>query len=369
MEFPPIHQNIKANLRPFLIILLSIFIFISFTLRNAENLTKSIEPKLEPLVVGLYKSGEDEEEYFKDFKPQLEKVLNEYPNRKWKVEVKSFSSLDMLCEAIKDGKVHIAGEFTPIEYVVRREKCKFQPFLGIEYNGQAYYHSVLFVPRKDENFPSGFSQEEGIDNQGTIFSMLNARREARLALLEQKDSTSGYYYPHAYLIREGLPFHEAKGFQTSEKIYKTVLKNGKKNRFIGGFLADFRLKNYERKVVNEKDENGKPQYAKPLIIAKSDPIPNGVFVMSREKINQENSADIKRLIRIWKTLKPKVGSGIEITGWREGLERDLELVEYHKDQVDYHELLQGRYEFFLVVFIAIWVLIISFVSYRFLSRI
>ena len=146
---------------------------------------------------------------------------------------------------------------------------------------------------------------------------------------------------------------------------KQDLKNNEAKRYIAGFLADFRLDRYKKKYREETN------YYEPLIIDKSDPIPNGVFVISNAAANK-NEAQMEEIVRIWKTVRPvQVGgdNGPEITSWRTGVERDLDLVEYHKDKVDYYKLYRQNYSVWLAITIAVLVIVLSVISYAYMRRV
>jgi len=353
-----------------MIVFLSVITVGAFMLKQSTPSIETLQDKFS-LVIGLYKAEKDEKEYFSALIKALEaKEISALFNPRFKY----YSDLEELCDDMLDGKVDIAGELSPIEYVKNYRAYKFKPFLGIEYDGRAFYHAVFFAPNDATLFIHHFEEKPGHDNLKLVKSLLeDLKYDAKILFLGKKSSTSGYYYPRSYFIDQKIRFAWTKAFNNHENIYKEVLKkdgkqdlkNSEAKRYIAGFLADFRLKYYKDKYCKETN------CYEPLIIDKSDPIPNGVFVISNAAANK-NEAQMEEIVRIWKTVRPvQVGGdkGPKITSWRTGVERDLDLVEYHKDKVDYYKLYKQNYSVWLATTIAVLVIVLSVISYAYMRRV
>jgi hypothetical protein len=102
--------------------------------------------------------------------------------------------------------------------------------------------------------------------------------------------------------------------------------------------------------------------ASPLIIDRSDPIPNGVFVMSTEFKKRISPENLRALRQRWKSVRnhPVDPAGkTKITGWRERVERDLDLVEYHRDYVEYTKALENDRETLVTVTIVVFIIVLG----------
>lgn len=359
-----------------MIILLSVVIFVVFTLKQnaqSEDSTKSDFI----LTIGLYKANERNVNlYFSSISKELKEVLDKYFKD---VRFKHFTDIDSLCKEINNGSVHIAGEFSPIEYIERWKSYRFKPLVGIEYNDKPFYHSVLFVPLKACRIGHTFEKKVGRDHLADLKRLLS-KEDCKIVHLKKTDSTSGYYYPRSYLIDQDIVRENTTTLDEYESIFQTVLKKDPENKNIAGFMADFRLNTLTEKYFSEKEDAPKnAEYDKPLIIDKSDPIPNGVFVISNALAGNPNF-NLKLLTRRWKSVRPvsvlkydndekKNKKVAEISGWRTGVDRDLALVAQHKNKVFYYDIVREKYPVYLAITIAVLVIFLCLFSWVVIRRI
>lgn len=342
-------NNITRNKQSLLIICISVIVFFAFSIKESgspNNIKTSHTLKL-----GLY--IDDGNKKSKEYYSHLIKTLQStnIENSLGQLEIKHYKNIDAVCSAFKNGEIEIAGELSPIEYVFKSSECGFRPFLGLEYNNKTYYRSIFFSADGVNRFEEIFKNEAGYDNLKKIQDLLDedksrVGREAALAL-HKSFSTSGYYYPRSYLIDKNINPDRRHEISSHEDIYRNVLEKTENNQFLGGFLADFRYDKYKKKY---KDDAA---YSTPFIIDKSDPIPNGVFVISKKLMANKN-VDLVKIKRIWKTMRDiDLVDGPKITGWRDGVKRDLALVEKHKNKVDYYFLYKKNHQIYTAIFIAI----------------
>ncbi len=361
--------NINKNRQSLFIICLAAVVFFAFSLKGSGAKIEDTPPST--IKIGLYKegSGKTPEEYYAKFVAAIQSKSIE--RQIGKVEVDFYGNLDAICDDLKQGQINIAGEISPIEYVKNYSKCAFKPFLGIEYSNKSYYQSVFFAANDVERFGENFRDEIGHDNLHKIKSLLKDRLNRSVLAVQSTDSTSGYYYPRSYMIDEGIDHNRTHKFKGHGDIFLNVLRKKEDNRFVGGFLADWRYAIYKNDIAEKKGiYDDKFEYAMPFIIDKSDPIPNGVFVISKTLTDKASASEIHKIKRIWKTIRDiKLDGGPTITGWRHGVEKDLDLVEYHKNKVDYYYLYKSKHQVYLAIFIAILVLVMCAVFALYLKSI
>ena len=344
-------KNLRLNLQSLGIILVFMVGYVAFATKS--DLSSNPAQKQRPITVGLFKDiDEDVLGYFWELTNKLRPVLESECES---VDFVPFNELDQLCDRLKKGEIDIAGELTPIQYVENYAENGFKPFLGIEYDGSPYYHSVLFAPNDvDDRFNITLKDMPGRDNLETIINLI--RKHNCTIALKERPSTSGYYYPISYLLDKGIDLSDIKDkrkeLKDHKRIYREVLIKNPKNAFIAGFLANYRFRRY-KEDPNSVFLDGEDYY-EPFIIDKSDPIPNGVFVISKRAIEE---LDEDKLIRIWKTVQNIPNPSI--TGWRSNVERDLKLVEQHRNRVYYAERFSQKYPLLLATFIATMVVLMS----------
>ena len=371
-------ENINKNRQSFMIIALAVAFFVSFSITQGKQDEKQKDGRV--INIGFYKQDKEAKEYFSALREKLKKAFNMH-----KISIKEYyyGNPDALCHDIKNNKIDIAGEISPIAYVNNYSYCDYSPLLGIEYNGNAYYYSVFFVPLGDERNDITLKADPGFDNIGKIRTSLMKKSEGTLALYSAL-STSGYYYPRAYLLNSGINIDIRQDISRHETIFKSVLRKNKKsdadenkNKYFGGFLADFRYNYFYQEYshcapdTKNKDCWKNDELAMPHVIDKTDPIPNGVFVISNESL-RSNIYDLNKIRRIWKTVRNvKMGNSntAVITGWRQNIKRDLDLVEVHKNTVNYNRLLVKNYQVYLAVSICLVILVISVISYLYIKKI
>ncbi len=291
----------------------------------------------------------------------------------YEVEFKYYNHIegrDQLGEALKSGDVHIAGELSPIEFNKFYKGYKFNALLGIEYNRSAFYRSLLFVPQgefrgrtfnaKGETECYG-DKELGRDYIKDIKQLINEHGK-EIVHLEDENSTSGYYYPKSFMIDNRIEISNVETVSENELVFKKVLKKPEgdnQHKYIAGFLADFRYEYYFCKKGLWTDE----EYYKPLVIDKSDPIPNGVFVISKVK-NNDNELDVDKIIRLWKGIQDvKLPTGSTITGWYTGLDKYLKVVEEIQNKVDADKYFTKYSKPIYALLIIVIVIIVSTISF------
>lgn len=422
--------NLVANAWPLVIILSFVFILMAF-LDQGETVTGDpFGGDQWELRVGFYKRGLDEREYFEDAGGEASKEQLVFKLRKalkannGRLNDLYYGDFGDLLERLESGAIDVAGELSPIEYVDNYRRYNFSPLVGIEYNDKAFYHSILFVRGGVD-----FCEQVGRDNVRLIVDSTTSR-ERQILYSDDEGSASGYYYPLSYLLEHDISESRAKRLPLDADIFLKVLelgkpsepneKNGQNNgtatqpterrecaadrnrsRFVAGFLADFRLDKYEKQVECRQEWNKwrvehkgssdlqtewkedpkskdckKPweiddsfsNCTKALRVDKSDPIPNGVFVVSnvfRKKFGKERLA---ALIGVWKTVRPVGKPGSKITGWRSGVERDLKLVELHMRKVDQARLLRHGYQKYVAISIVVLIVLVSAVTLLVMGR-
>ncbi len=374
------YKNIKDNFWPLTFIVGFICLFAIFLSRGSPTGEEKEIVKMD-LKIGFYKPGDiDEEDYFENLITELNKALGTY----YEIEFTCYNYLEGkggMGEDIKNGKIHIAGELSPIEYNKYFKKYKFNAFLGIDYNGHSFYRSLFFVPQiefkeeqkeLEEDKVKSFIGEKtvGRDYIADVKRLLE-ENEKEIVCLNDKNSTSEFYYPKCFMIDNDIGSCNVAYVSEHKFVFNKVLKKTVKDehKFIAGFLADFRYYNYFKKqckcvwhlqvynnplsvygldiLANYQYYIGRvidyynlfctEDYYKPLVIYKSDPIPNGVFVISKAKEN-DHKLDVKRVIRLWKGIEDvKLPTGSKITGWYTGLDKYLKVVEEIQNRVDANE--------------------------------
>ncbi len=487
-------SSIRKNLWPLLAVGFVIAIAYAYLMKENAKVLDQLEKKLpngSVLTIGLYKKDYPSADFFATLQTRLKEAFLEGSYALDNADdigfsdiaFKEFANLDDLCKAMLLGEVDIAGELSPIEYVNKYRTCSFQPFLGMEYNGNAYYYSYLFAPNDGSVIKAESGYETWPDLKGFNFirrlrQLLSLRRMnefTQIAISSKDLSASGHYYPKAYLVRHNIGLDAAKGFNDDNTIFKTVLLGRHKkayeqqeekptksdtttktsarvgNRYIAGFIANFKFCSNIRKIfpqqaahyekywcanrggskkstkedaiqqypstleatdsqktlakttakpkteIRDKAGEGnlpgkindvpdKPEvcnktqtpqkefcYHLPLLLDKSPPIPNGVFVISKRA--SEKSFNLPTIKTIWKTLndvpvltwsdsKQKFSGDSIITGWRDEVIGDLMLVEQQKRTVDNHQAITNNYRAMLVILLVLAILILSkWVSY------
>jgi ABC-type phosphate/phosphonate transport system substrate-binding protein len=350
------YKNIKDNFWPLTIIALFIIIFAAFLIRGSPQAEEEKKDK-HSLTIGFYKQGEDEEVYFEKLKAGLEAALGNH----FDVTFRHRSSLTSMCEEIRDGKLDIAGEFSPIEFVTHYKEYKFEPLVGIEYDESAYYHTYFFVLKGELVHGYVFEEKPGVDYLQIVKNMLKDNKDCAIAHLASEDSTSGFHYPRSFLIDNDIDPGRTKRLQKHRDIYEKVLRRKGDHKYIAGFLAGFRIERFKKDFEQDK-------YGEPLIVDKTDPIPNGVFVIAKAKKNDKN-LQLDKLIRLWKSIRNvEVGHGTKITGWRTRMERDLNVVEEHWNKVRYYDLYKKYHQPVLAIVVVIMVIAISVFAYLYLKR-
>jgi hypothetical protein len=135
-------------------------------------------------------------------------------------------------------------------------------------------------------------------------------------------------------------------------------------------MADYRLENYTRiKETNER----LVKCGDPIVVDRSDPIPHGVFVISdhfRKKLTEDQ---YQELLGKWKTVTEadvmlSSGAGPRISGWREGVESDLAIVEQHVSKVRYHQIWSQSHTRILASIIVACIIVLSAVALFVLHR-
>lgn len=350
-------NNINKNRQSLLIIFLSAFVFFAFSAKGSFE-KASIDTPPAIITVGLHLSGSEKlpEEYYKELDIALKS--KNIGDKIGVIKVVYLGNLDAVCDALKSGDIDIAGEISPIEYVRNYSNYEFKPFLGIEYNNKTHYQSVFFSVN-DDRFNNKFKDDLGYDNLEIIKSLLKNKRTNAVLAVQSGDSTSGYYYPRSYMIDENINHRRTHKFKAHKDIFNHVLRISENNRFVGGFIADWRYKNYEKEITEKRGiYNSQYKYSTPFILDKSDPIPNGVFVMSKKFYKSTSGEEMERIRRVWKTIrKIQLKGGPLITGWRSGVEKDLGQVEYHKNKVDYYYLYKNNHTVYMAIFVAIVVIV------------
>ncbi len=321
MRLSDLFYNVRQNALPLLLIIVVAGIVGGFQLRGVLTEPDSGDAEAVTLTIRLYKGGKSANEQFGKLKVALEKAFNKEENG-FILDIKFEPNLQALCRDLDEGDVDIGGELSPIEYVNTYRSHKFSPLLGIEFNGSAYYYSVLFV-RNDREFDgTTFGKGLGEDNLRRIMELVGPLKDDRdgdddgmkrvVAYSADQSSTSGYWYPKSYLLRHDVHSEHLKELAKHRDIYEKVICKGD---YVAGFLAEFRLDIY--KSEQEQCEGyPKPLNLKkfePLIVDKSAPIPNGVFVISKAAKQRfsrgpKGNTALDRLVRVWKTVKDvKIG--------------------------------------------------------------
>jgi ABC-type phosphate/phosphonate transport system substrate-binding protein len=307
-------RNIRDNAPSLGVILFAGFIFLAFSARDSTVLKKEQRPEFLNFTVGFYKDGGDRAgsgAYFEALRKELELAFHGHG----RVEFKVYGTCEQLCEALRDDSIQIGGELSPIEYTENYDDYGFQPLVGIEYGGQAHYYSVLFVPDGQDKEVGNHKFEQGQDNVGYLKCLLDNYDRYQIAYVNDRSSASGYMYPRSYLLHHGFDQRNCQPLKSGSDIYRRVLDLDTDSGCIAGFVAEFRFKGYQRcdTISDTACDTSHiecrfpgDRYARPIIIDKSDPIPNGVFVISnrfshdRTRISESGLA---ALIRIWKTIK------------------------------------------------------------------
>ncbi len=347
-------KNIVANSRQLTIIGVFVGVFFYFVVgRTSEQ--EEISEESRRLRIGLCKRDQSAGPYFEELEERLT-VAFEIAGYELLFEYKG---VGFVLSGLKSGYYDIGGELSPMEYVAHYKDHDFSPLVGIEYDGRAYYHSLLFIPL-DAPVDSSikYSSTPGIDNIDFLTKLVREKGKM-IAHSNAPFSASGFYYPQAYMLQLGLDRRSALSLDTDD-IYREVLM-GLGNDIVAGFLPDFRYEAIRsRRDSNEADFEG---YAEAYVIDKSDPIPHGVFVLSDEA---RKGLDKTEIIRIWKTVRDvRVGgpdSDTEISSWRSGpgsLERDLAIVELHKRRVDYDEIYRAGPAKVMAIIVVVCVILLS----------
>ncbi len=373
-------RNIKDNRMPLLAI--AMFSLVFAVKGPGQDSTPDSSGRSEggDIIIGLYKEGKDSKEYFSGLRAKVEEAAS-VPGCEFRFVFDYYNSQNKFCKALEDGEIHIGGELKPIQYVRNYEDHGFSAFIGIEYNGEPYYRSVLFAADTETDCDCGIRDKPGVDNVAIIGSILDAAdsvgADRGIALrVKQSESTSGYYYPRSYMIDHGLKASGVKELSSEALIYEKALKRPSTNSsavsragddchgegaYVAGFMAEYLYKAYRKDSVRFPDS----AYYRPFVIDMSDPIPNGVFAMSGDFAKSDDDR-VERLRRFWKTLRPIENS--QITGWRSGVERDLELVQAHYRNVTYFDGSAHNYRMYLSMTIAGLMLLVFTVSYRQLRK-
>ncbi len=363
-------SNVRMNAWPLLIISAFAFVFTSFLTQGQRAPGAPEERPRATIRLGLCKPGSTPT-YFKTLESELTKALTR--GNKYEVKVSYAGDMDELCKQLRSDEVDVAGEFTPIEYVNRYRTSRFSPLVSIEYENTAYYRSILFVPHRATVGAYTFVDEPGVDNLATIRDMISECNALVVHREKASASASGYYYPRSHLLDHDIEFKHTQSLNSDDQIFLDVLTK-KDNNLVAGWLADFRFKARKERIDEERqkrrdgEEGEQPEFADcadPFVVDKSDPIPHGVFVVS-DSFRNNPAVDLPELIGIWKTVRGvrvgEGGKGPEITGWRTGVEGDLERVEFHKNKVYYAEKLASGREWLLAVVVVILILLISGVT-------
>jgi ABC-type phosphate/phosphonate transport system substrate-binding protein len=336
------------------------------------------------LKIGLWKKSQPAREFFRPLVDRLKDALGGV----YTVETEDLAGTGDLCAKLSRGEIHVAGELSPVEYLKVKSSCRVEPFLGIEYNGSPYYHSILFVARDREFKLTKFKDALGVNYLQAISDIVERYPTMKIARLhEDSGSASGYWYPRSFLIHnqmktQGYPLFE------EEEIIKRVLGRDTNNEYIAGFVADYILNAMtpaDCKSQEEVDANTpagcKPEkeadperrldpkeFHCPVQVDKSDPILNGLFVMTKDKRTQA-VLKVPCLRGLWKTLRPiKLKPGSEITDWRAGVEHDLRLVERHYEKVKYSHIDEDERARTLAVVLAGMVILMSALATVYLRR-
>ncbi len=407
------YKKIKDNLWSLVVIGIFNLIFIailSIEVLTSDKKNKDKEAENVPeLKIGFYKPNQDEKEYFKNLISELKNTLGND-----NVIPKYFSNLKHMCGELKDGNIDIAGELSPIEYVKYCKKYRFEPFLGIEYNNKSFYRSILFMPKDLKIDGKIFTGKTGprLDYIEDIGKLIE-KYDCKIAYLDDRDSTSGYYYALSFLIDNNINiYRDAKALNKYDDIYKAVLEKSEDHKFVAGFITDFRydklkdkeegytkyetvlrksgedteiarfetgsrynnllevIKADERKEGDrEKYKDKYDKYYDPFIVDKSSPIPNGVFVISNIS-KKRKGLEIDKLVRLWKSVSPvQLKGGPKITGWRTDMAKDLEHVKKVKNKVNYYFHFGDKREAVLSIIIIVVVIMASTITCFILKKI
>jgi ABC-type phosphate/phosphonate transport system substrate-binding protein len=314
--------------------------------------------------VALYKQGGLGDTYFQHLRSALELAFDQ---GSFRLKFAQSAPEEQLYQQLRDGDVDVVGELTPAQYVLNHRRSKFRPLLGIEYNNTAFYRSVLVVPNEAPLGNNFFRKAPGCDNLQTIRLLIQG--DAKILYLCSDKSTSGYYYPISYMLDHGISLEATRCYDEDYAIYEDVLAK-KDNNLIAGWLADYRLDSYTR--IKDVDERLK-KCGDPIVVDRSDPIPHGVFVISdqfRKKLTQDQYQD---LLGRWKTVTDahvvlSSGEGPRISGWREGVESDLAIVEQHVTKVRYHQIWSQSHTRVLASLIVTCIILLSAVALFVLHR-
>jgi ABC-type phosphate/phosphonate transport system substrate-binding protein len=358
-----VYQNIKANRAPLLMIVAAAVVLGVFGIRGWAESEDAMACG-GSITIALFKEGRTNS-YYAEFQDSLEQALE---RNGWQVRFALDLSRQQVMDSLQSGEIHIAGEFSPLNYIENYERYEFQPFLALEYNRQSYYHSILFAPDRVNRPPRGhfLVDEIGSDNLGTILSALSPDGEGYIAIARDSGSTSGHLYPKSFLISNGVGTDRVKAEFDHNGIWQAVLDTTlRNNTFVGGFIADFRFRQ-----ITSKSTFDSTKYATPFELDKSDPIPQGLFVISN-KAASNTDLHIQCLTRVWKTVRNiafDCDTNSMLTGWRTGVERDLNLVQDHFDKVKYYKQYTSHDLMYLSVGIALLMIMVSVLSYAYLSK-
>lgn len=336
-----ITENLKVNKWPLVTLLFFLFISIAAIFRDEIKSLEEEKTFNQPIRIGLFKQNDDQ-----PFKELREKILESIPNKvNIQVTIDYFSKFDTACDLMKEEQLDILGEVTPNVYVDRSVECNFEPFVGIEYQDDPYYRSILFSSLENDDMCGvNFTSKSGENNLGNALEKLEAtsNNKCKVAYVDDEKSTSRYYYPVSYLMDKSIPTEAMQPLSNDREVFDSIVNNGLNGNpkmYVAGFLPDYKYNKYS----NENDGFYKQ---KVIILDTTDPIPNGLFVVRKGVFTKINKDVKNKIIDVWKGIRNIGKEGSKVTGWRTGqsLLRDLELVKHHKLKVDNKNKLKGSYK-------------------------
>ena len=359
-----VFSNLRTNSWPIVTILLFSTVTISLIYKDWIFADNSVSNEPNKITIGFFK--EKKTAYFDGLKSRLQKSLQ---NENFKVTIdESSNDINQLCDKLKAGDIDIAGEFSPLDFVLKHDECQIEPLIGIEYDNSPYYRSLLVVRKGPPEtcsleFKSGYSNilekiKQNIDKN---------TRNCVIAYSGDKTSTSGYYYPQSYFIEHGILSKSILPLGSDAESYKAVMDtreegNGTKE-IVASFVADYIYKSNSKKYTEGEEPT--------IIVDATDPIPNGIFAI-RKELGDDPKFRKEVLLSVWKSVRG-VEVGIKkskITGWRSGISlvKDIDLVKHHKYRVDFKEELGKNHSKIVSIVIIVIVIILIMSSYVFIGR-